>query len=199
MRLNGLLRSVIVFVILAGFVPALGLAQSRRHDLSLSYGVVSADQVADVLADVLTIVILLGTFHKDDMQYTGVPCFSYHYARNSRFGFGFAVGGYRSSGDLEFLDEVVGDFRETNTFGALEIDYRWVMKKGFQLYSGAGVGVRFRKGTYNASDSTETDTKALPTFHLNVIGFRIGGKIGVFGELGAGYKGLFCGGLSAQF
>jgi hypothetical protein len=67
------------------------------------------------------------------------------------------------------------------------------------VHSVAGFGVRIRKGTSNDLDSTETISKALPTFHVNLLGFRIGKKIGIFGEGGFGYKGMFCGGLNAQF
>jgi hypothetical protein len=193
------LRSVIVFALIAAFVSTAGFAQTRKHDFSLSYGVASIDQLADIFTDIMTIVITLGTFSKQDVKYSGVPFFTYHYSRNSRFGIGFAVGYYQAEGDLYLLAENRGPFKETNTIGALEFDYRWVMKKGFQLYSGAGLGVRIRKGTYHDLDSTETLSKALPTFHVNLLGFRIGRSVGIFGELGAGYKGIFCGGLSAQF
>ncbi|MBE3112168.1 MAG: hypothetical protein IMZ46_16960 [Acidobacteria bacterium] len=193
------LRSIVIFGLIAAFVSTAGFAQTRKHDFSLSYGVLSIDQLTDILTDVLTIVITLGTFSKDNMKYTGVPFLTYHYSSNSHFGFGFAIGGYQSTGDLQVLDETVGDFKETNYIGALEIDYHWVMKKGFQLYSGAGVGVRFRKGTYNDLDSTETVSKTLPTFHVNALGLRVGGKVGFFAELGTGYKGIFSAGLNAQF
>jgi hypothetical protein len=193
------LRSVVIFTLIAAFVSTAGFTQTRKHDFSLSYGGASIDQLADIFTDVLTIVITLGTFSKTDMKYTGVPFLTYHYSRNSKFGFGFAVGGYQSTGILNILDTVVGDFKETNYIGALELDYHWVMKKGFQLYSGAGLGVRIRKGTYHDLDSTDTVSKALPTFHVNLLGFRIGRNVGLFGELGAGYKGIFCGGLNAQF
>jgi hypothetical protein len=194
-----ILRSAIIFTLIAVFVSTAGFGQTRKHDFSLSYGVGSVDQIVDIWSDILTIVISLGTFSKDNMQYTGIPFLTYHYSRNSKFGFGFAVGGYRSTGDLQVLNETVGTYKETNYIGALEIDYHWVMKKGFQLYSGAGFGVRIRKGIYNDLDSTDTVSKALPTFHVNLLGFRIGKNIGIFGELGAGYKGIFCGGLNAQF
>jgi len=193
------LRSVTICVLIATFVSTSGFAQTRKHDFSLSYGGASIDQLADIFTDVMTIVITLGTFSKTGMKYTGVPFLTYHYSRNSKFGFGFAVGGYQSTGDLQILGETVGDFKETNYIGALELDYHWVIKKGFQLYSGAGLGVRIRKGTYSDLDSTDTVSKALPTFHVNLLGFRIGRNIGFFGELGAGYKGIFCGGLNAQF
>lgn len=193
------LRSVVVFTLIAAFVSTAGFAQTRKHDLSLSYGVLSIDQLADVFTDVLTIVLTLGAYSKSNTESTGVPFLTYHYSRNSKFGFGFAVGGYQSTGDLHILGETVGDFKETNSIGALELDYHWVMKKGFQLYSGAGLGVRIRKGTYHDADSTETLSKTLPTFHVNALGLRVGRKVGFFAELGAGYKGIFSAGLNAQF
>jgi hypothetical protein len=199
MSIKRALRSVVVFALIAAFVSTAGFAQTRKHDLSLSYGVLSIDQLADVFTDVLTIVLTLGAYSKDNMESTGVPFLTYHYSRNSKFGFGFAVGGYQSTGDLRILGETVGDFKETNYVGALELDYRWVMKKGFQLYSGAGLGVRIRKGTYHDADSTETLSKTLPTFHINALGLRVGRKVGFFAELGVGYKGIFSAGLNAQF
>jgi hypothetical protein len=137
------------------------------------------------------------------MTFTGVPFLTYHYSPRGRFGLGFAVGTYASKGDLAIAGTTDGTFKETNYIGAFEVDYHWVLRRSFQLYSGAGVGVRLRKGSYTApgtlQSSTEANSKALPTFHLNLLGFRIGRSVGFFGELGAGYKGVFSGGLNAQF
>ncbi len=198
MSTTRILRPVIVLVLAAFMLSTAGFGQTRRHDLSLSYGVLSIDQFADVLTDVLTIVLTLGTFSKDKAEYTGVPFLTYHYSANSRFGFGGAIGGFSSHGDLRIMGDTVGTFKETNTIGAVELDYHWIMKKGFQAYSGAGFGLRYRRGTYQ---TTETDTvnKILPTFHVNALGVRFGGKVAFFLELGAGYKGVLLAGVNAQF
>ena len=73
------------------------------------------------------------------------------------------------------------------------------MRPGFQLYSGAGFGVRLRHGTYIEGEETDTLNKALPTFHINALGLRFGRNIAFFVEIGAGYKGVLNAGLSAQF
>jgi hypothetical protein len=96
-------------------------------------------------------------------------------------------------------DAIVGDFREKNYVGAVELDYHWVMRPGFQLYSGAGFGVKVRSGTYTDGSETVTETKALPAFHLNAIGLRVGKKVGLFAELGIGYKGILAIGVNGQF
>jgi hypothetical protein len=198
MFLKRILKPVIILTLAAFVLSTAGFGQTRRHDLSVAYGVLSIDQLTGILTDIVTIVITLGTFSKNNVNYTGVPFLTYHYSANSRFGFGAAVGGYSASGDLRTGDTTVGSFKERNYAGAVELDYHWIMRPGLQVYSGAGFGVRYRRGTYTTTD-TDRYNKLLPTFHLNVIGVRIGKKVGFFGELGAGYKGLLSAGLNAQF
>lgn len=198
MSIRRALRPVIVLTLAVFIFAASGFGQDRRHDLSLGYGVLSIDQVTDIFTDIVTIVLTLGTFGKTQQKFTGVPFLTYHYSANSRFGFGGAIGGYGDSGDLAFGGDNVGTFKESNYIVAVELDYHWIMKPGFQMYSGAGFGVRFRHGTYTTTE-TETVSRVLPTFHLNALGLRFGGKIGFFLEAGVGYKGMLSGGLNAQF
>lgn len=194
-------QHIVCFAIIAVMVSSLGVAQTRRHDVSLSYGLVTSDQITDILEDILTIIITFGTFSKRDIQFTGAPFFTYHYAPKGRFGVGFALGAYRSKGDLYLLDEQRGTFKETSYVGAAEIDYRWIMGRSFQLYSGLGAGATLKRGTYTVTGEPESEvtSRVRPTVHLNLLGFRVGGKVGFFAELGAGYKGVINLGLSAQF
>jgi hypothetical protein len=192
------LRPVFILILAAVVLSTAGFGQTRKNDLSASYGVLSIDQLSDILGDVLTAVITLGTFGKTDIKYTGVPFLTYHYSANSRFGFGGAVGGYSSSGILQTGGSDVGTFRERNYVGAVELDYHWVMREGLQLYSGGGFGIRYRRGTYQTTES-ETTNKVTPTFHLNVLGIRIGKTVGFFAEFGVGYKGMLLAGINAQF
>jgi hypothetical protein len=198
MSIKRSLRPVLILTLAVLAAAPAGFGQTRRHDLSLSYGVLSSDQLTDIFTDIITIVITLGTFNKSNQEFTGVPFLTYHYSANSRFGFGAAIGGYGSSGNLEVLGEDAGTFRERNYIAAVELDYHWIMKPALQLYSGAGFGVRYRHGTYAASE-TDTVDKVLPAFHLNALGIRFGRKIGFFLEAGIGYKGLLSGGVNAQF
>jgi hypothetical protein len=191
-------RPVIVLVLALFLCASAGFGQTRRHDLALGFGVLSMDQVTDIFTDVITVVLTMGTFGKVNQEFSGVPFLTYHYAANSRFGVGAAIGGYSDSGDLRLGDDVVGTFRERNYIAAVELDYHWLMKPNLQMYSGVGFGVRFRRGTYTAAEA-DTVSKILPTFHLNAIGLRFGRKIGFFLEAGVGYKGMLSGGLDAQF
>lgn len=198
MSLKRVLTSLVILAVALFVLAAAGYGQTRRHDLSLSYGVLSMDQVTDIFTDIITVVLTFGTFAKTHQEFTGVPFLTYHYSANSRFGFGGAIGGYSDSGDLQFAGDNVGTFHERNYVGAVELDYHWIMRPGLQVYSGAGFGLRFRRGTYTTTES-DTVSKVLPTFHLNALGVRFGRKIGLFLEAGVGYKGMLLGGLNAQF
>jgi hypothetical protein len=198
MSIKRMLRSIVVLTLIAAFASTAGFAQTRTHDISLSYGLLSSGQLTDIFTDIMTVVITLGAFSKNNVKYSGVPFLTYHYSHNSKFGFGVAVGGYNSRGDLRVGETTVGDFSEKNYIGAVELDYHWVMRQHYQIYSGAGFGVRYHHGVYTTT-STDTANKVLPTFHVNLIGFRVGGKFGFFGEFGAGYKGVFSVGVNAQF
>lgn len=199
MFLKRLFKPVLALTLAAVVFTGAGFGQTRQHDVSVSCGFLSIDQMADLLGSALIVVVTLGTFKKDNLSYSAVPFLTYHYSANSKFGFGAAVGGYTSSGELLVLDSVAGDFKEQNYVVAAELDYHWVMRPGFQIYSGAGFGVRYRHGTYRDAEETNTENRVLPTFHLNALGVRFGNKVGFFAELGAGYKGLFSVGLNAQF
>lgn len=198
MSVKRILRPVIVLVLAAFLLSSAGYGQTRRHDLSLSAGVLSIDQLSDIFTDIITIVLTMGTFSKNNQEFSIVPFLTYHYSANSRFGFGGAIGGFSSSGDLEVLGDKVGTFKERNYIGAVELDYHWIMRPGFQVYSGAGFGLRYRRGTYQATQS-DTFNKLMPTFHLNALGVRFGGKVAFFLEAGVGYKGVLSAGVNAQF
>lgn len=201
MNMKRILKPVLAVTLAAFLFSTAGFAQVRKHDLSFQYGFISIDQFTDILEDIVLVVITLGNYYKEDMKFTGVPFLTYHYSANDRFGFGGAIGYYASSGNLvqEGGDVVVGVFRERNYIVAAELDYHWIMRPGLQLYSGAGLGLRVRRGTYADEAETDTMTKVLPTFHLNALGVRVGGKVGFFAELGVGYKGLLAAGINAQF
>jgi len=201
MSLKRILRPVIVLILAAFVLSTAGFGQTRTHDISLQFGVLSDDQVLDIFKDIIVVVISLGNFAKDHQKFSAVPFVTYHYSTNSRFGFGGTLGGYSSSGNLLRLSTnlVAGDFKETSYVGAVELDYHWIMRPGLQVYSGAGFGVRIRRGTYTDETSTDKVTKAVPTFHINALGVRFGQKVGFFAELGYGYKGVLAAGVNAQF
>ena len=87
MSIQRVVKPVIILTLAAFILSTAGFGQTRQHDFSLSYGVLSTDQVLDIFENLIMVVITLGNFYKDDMKYSGVPFLTYHYSGNSRFGF----------------------------------------------------------------------------------------------------------------
>ena len=190
----------LLFILIFNLSTSSAFARFRTHEISFSYGLVTLDQISDILEDILTITLTFGFFGKENLSFSGAPFLTYHYyPGGKRFGFGPAVGIYTTSGDLIQGGVFGGTFKETNYIFAGELVYNWILKRTFQLYSVAGIGLRIRRGRYEGLSETETDDDTFPTFNLQVLGFRFGKKIGFFGEFGIGYKGGLVLGLDVQF
>lgn len=77
------------------------------------------------------------------------------------------------------------------------MDYCFINIKNICLYPGLGVGLTVRKGSYTYSD-TENSTSSFSVVQVTLLGYRIGDRIALFGELDGGYKGVFQGGIRAS-
>jgi hypothetical protein len=196
-----MIRTMMAVGAVALVLTSAGLGQTRRHDLAVQFGVVSSDQVIDILKDPAAVVIPPGVYSKVGQTFSAVPFLTYRRWVSDWLAFGVAAGYFGSSGALvpEGGEVVVGEFREKNYVAAIEIEVRWLTRRTLTLYSGAGFGVKVRRGTYEPGDGAEVFTKALPTFHLKAIGLRAGGRVGFFAEAGYGYKGVLAAGLDVRF
>ena len=87
--------------------------------------------------------------------------------------------------------------KTTYTSFAFATSYYWMQMDWFELYSGAGIG--FMIIDNENSPFVEPKSSILPTFHLNLIGFNIGKKLYLLGEVGGGYRGMFTIGLACHF
>ncbi len=182
-------------------LAAAGFGQTRGNEVSAHFGVVSSDQVIDILSDPPAVVLRSGIFDKARMSFSAVPFLSYRRWVTGRLAFGAAAGAFGSSGALVPAGggDGGGDFRERNYVLAAEIRYLWAARRTMAIYSGAGFGFKVRRGTYATGGGPETSNETLPTFHLNALGMRAGSKIAFFAEAGYGYKGVFSAGLEARF
>jgi hypothetical protein len=82
---------------------------------------------------------------------------------------------------------------------ALELNWLYLNRRHFQLYGGAGVGLsHWLEFDQDKDLSKYTETGNKVGYNLTLLGFRFGGDLGGFVELGAGYKGLVSCGLSYQ-
>ena len=175
-------------------------AQFEEHEISASYGLVTAYQIADIFADILVSIFTLGNFEMSDHSYTGAIFLTYKYAASHRLNIGCTAGIDRMQGNLMWDDELQGYFNKNHTTLAAETDFRWVKKPFFELYTGMGIGYTF---STNLADLLNGDSEKINSGHvavqLNPIGFRLGKKLGFYTEFGFGYKGILNFGASLQF
>ncbi|PIF44529.1 hypothetical protein CLU96_1505 [Chryseobacterium sp. 52] len=81
-----------------------------------------------------------------------------------------------------------------------KVDYFWLSKEKFGLYSGVSVGAHFISTTYVGKDKKESkDTSTGFGYNVVPIGVKYGGNLSVFMETNVGMKGIVQGGVSYKF
>lgn len=175
--------------------------QVQRHDIMGSYGIVTTDQVVDLLADLLVTLFSFGEYSKDNYAYSGALFLTYKNSVTHRLNIGATIGLDRVNGDLINDQIKYGEFSTTHVTVAGEADLRWVKKDFFEMYTGLGLGYTFSEDKGSISATNETDI--LNTGHANLqfdlLGLRVGRNFGGFIETGFGYKGILNFGISYQF
>jgi hypothetical protein len=80
------------------------------------------------------------------------------------------------------------------------VNFNYLPENIVQLYSGISLGF-----AYATAHATSNYTKPYDdggttmAYHVNVLGIRVGNKIGGFLELGLGYNGIINAGMSIKF
>lgn len=190
-----------IFTLLLVCTFASAKSQFIEHDISASYGIVTTDQIVDMIKDVFTTIFSFGTYEKDNYDYTGARFLTYKNSVRYRLGLGATVGMDGVRGDLLSNQTKYGTFSTNHYTLAAEADYRWVNTKFFQMYSGFGLGYTLStdKGEVTTTGESDLLISGHSAFQINPLGMRIGKGFGGFVELGFGYKGLLNFGLSYQF
>ena len=110
----------------------------------------------------------------------------------------FGYFGYYAKDHDVFTDAVV---RRDNAHVILlmpELMLVWLNESMIQLYCGAGLGtaITIKEMLFtNQSANNSLEVRFLPTFHLNLIGVRVGKDLFGFVEYGVGFKGMFSAGI----
>lgn len=192
-------------VIIAMAIIAVGNAQEKgTSELSFGYGAVTSNEIENALGDVLTTIITLGTVSYEDANYTGAFHAKYKYAVANNLLLGIS-GAYEEAEDKQKFGKDIVSQRKSKIYSvAVESDYSYINTKHFRVYSGAGLGYRMvdiKSRPITASTNTKISNERTHglAYHINGIGIRAGGIIGVFAEVGYGYRGLVNAGLSIQF
>jgi hypothetical protein len=185
-------------IILSGLICCIQMpaeAQDKgKSELNVGAGIMASE---DALSDavILWFSALFNTHQ--DVKIPGASwSVTYKYHVSERL----AVGG--SSVFNPISDRWIPDFsnddrwkrRSLTTAG--EATLFWAKGADFQFYGTAGVGFFVKRSSFY---NVQTETKFGTTFQASPVGLRMGNRVGVFMEIGYGYKGVFNGGLSMRF
>ncbi len=176
-------------------------SNKRQLDISVSYGVISTDQVFGVANDDGATV----SGQKTLTNTPGSPFITARYFFFNRLAFGLACGVLSESG--KYVDtynplNTPGTYSKHTTVAAFEVYYIYMFRKNMELYTLAGIGPSFSNTNIDvnqqggSSSSTNAQTLNVMKVQYTPIGIRYGGKLGAYAEVGIGYKGVFNAGVS---
>ncbi len=203
-KIKQMKKIVLTLLLAIAFTSLKGqTAPSAYHnELAGSYGIMTTNQVFNVLKDIASVIFTFGNYNKDNTDYTGGWFLAYKYAPSDNILLSFTGGIDGAKGDLVENDIKYGEFKTTYTSAIIGFDYRYLNKDLVQLYSGIGAGVTLCKNSGTQSGSGDTDVSwdnPYLNFQLNLLGVRVGKALAGFAEFGFGYKGMINAGVSYQF
>jgi hypothetical protein len=197
------LKPILIFFLLAHLFTGTATSQSGYHELSASWGIKSTTELSyssEWMDSFITIFTFgLVTSETTNIKVTGPLLFSWKYIPKSRWGFGVLAGNTKGSYD-EIITSVWDKSKTVfhNKYSAFsiapEIDFRYIQREKFTLYSSAAVGLTFLSEEVNSSEEKSNYFDA----HLSLIGLRYGQKLGAFAELGFGFKGIINFGINLK-
>ncbi|GIQ60322.1 hypothetical protein Flavo103_34580 [Flavobacterium collinsii] len=194
-------KSIIVSAIFLTFTTLVVNAQERgKHEINLTYSDGATMTVVNGLADAFASAF---TFQKEGSKITS---------------FGNLGLGYRNQiterikigGDIAFQQvqmeqsdknkKLIGK-RTSNYFMVMPtLSFSYIKTEWLDFYGSAAAGVILDKYTETEPNKPAVkDNAADFAFQVNPAGIRVGKKLGVFAEVGFGYRGIVSAGLNYKF
>jgi hypothetical protein len=170
-----------------------------KFEFSIASGFLGTGEWLNIFRDIVTVFGTLG--HVTTEEYDRLQILlSYHYflpGRNLAMGLDFAYEKY--SEHVLVDDKKAGTLKTSYTTFAFAVSYNWYNTESIQLYSAAGLGIMFIAYENKKPVLVDLSSNILPNFNLTLIGFKVGHKLYLLGELGGGYRGLANIGIAYQF
>jgi hypothetical protein len=190
--MKNLSSKIILMVILA--LPC--WAQDKgKSEITASYGMLPSENTFGNAWMRFSNIVPHG--NRDLTTRRGTVFVSYKYFVSDRFAVGAATGfnGYANESNFRYTDFTRFDAQTLTVAG--EVTWFFIRKPGIKLYTMTGVGIYTMKASVDGYDAATT-TNGISA-QVTPLGIRFGKKIGVFTELGYGYKGIINAGLSIKF
>lgn len=187
-------------LILGALVPATICAQAqdklKHHEISAGYGFLGTSELIGTFSDILATTITGGNYSKTDNKWSGNLIVAYKFTPSSRLGLGITYAHTRNTATINIHDVPSGKSTTTYHTLAAEVQYNYISREYFRLYSGVGAGITSYTEKYKPNTGgTEKNTAGHFNFQISAIGIKFGNSIGAMAEVGFGYKGLLSAGL----
>ncbi len=208
MKIKTVFACLVTMMIMSGNCLAQGkeinMKDIPRNDIRLSYGMMTMGEMSLALNELMFGIFFIAPFSQDsvlNLGTNGYGAFSFQYQyRVSKV---ISIGGLFSfnPGVSEIRFNKKTSLQMANYFMTLmpRVDFTYVNKGIFSMYSGFAIGVTYAILKINYSDQTDVVTTGWTLgMQLNFIGIRIGKDIGGFAEFGFGSQGLVNFGISAK-
>lgn len=189
-----------LILVLACCLPATIATQAqerlKHHELTVGYGFLGTSEMIGIFSDVLATAITGGNYSKTDNKWSGNLIASYKFTPTSRLGLGITYAHTRNTAIINIHDVPSGKATTNYHTLAAEVQYNYISREYFRLYSGLGAGITSYTEKYEPNTGgTEKNTAGHFNFQISAIGIKFGNRIGAMAEAGFGYKGLINAGL----
>ncbi len=191
------LTSVISLLLCTG-----GSAQgSYKHDIQLGAGLKASDYAAiDGYINILILFLLRETTIPSERS-NGLYG-TYRYRISHRISAGLTAGTTLLKTGERVLrhPKTPGNYRYNSALIAAEVQFHYIDRPRWSVYgiAGAGLGQTFERKSGTMTDPVEKTRYPLITVHGTPIGVRYGKAVGIFAELGYGYRGIVNAGISLR-
>ena len=171
-----------------------------KHEVAVSWGALSNSQWIDVFEDMATIIV--GASYKNE-HFLGPIGAEYFYHAKNWLGVGgiFVYG--RNSQDLYLVGTKDGKINHSYLTVMPAVNFDWLRKKNFGLYSKLGVGATLRTESFDSDNPQvpkESDSEIHVNWQVSALGLEVGSPtFRGFLEVGTGEQGTAIIGLRYKF
>jgi hypothetical protein len=176
-----------------------------KHEFSIGAGAFSRPYLKDAVEIEKIWLSDDGMLH--DRSYSGTFHISYNYFFNKHRSIGFSYmfeqQKYIYSNSNNPSDRLRTFYTHYYHSTMLRYTEYWIQAPFISLYSSLGFGVNYTRIKNTLDEHLPfvqlNENKNTLAYQITPIGIRIGKRIGGYAEVGYGYKGIVCGGLSYRF
>lgn len=199
------MKKLSLLVLIIAFVQSANAQfETKRHEVALSYGVITIGQMLDVFSDVVGDVFTLGHATTKNREFTGAIGLQYAFQPVRWLGVGAVACFDRSTADV-YQKEVQVGTTETNYFTIMPIaKFNWFDFRIVGMYSKCGFGYTIRSTEGNdfreESNTINSNTDGIVAFQISPVCLQVGTPtIRGFAEFGLGSQGVVNVGVKYRF